>query len=160
MKSLPGPFLPDRNISVAMLAFEDRAWVILRRALHDTASHANTGVVTLSGVRSYRARDVEEEEMTRLMEGVEPTFWALELDATDYLAESLADTRNPPVDPSRYHHFVVTNGWHRVIDVIAERASCDTLSDNATVTINDLLAQTFLDSGATHPFGDAQEQKI
>lgn len=140
MNALSGPFVPDRNISVATFSFEDRIWIIFRRALHDTSSTLNLGVLEISGVRDYRSREIDEKELTNLMEGVEANFWAIDLGVTDFLAQSLMSERHPVADPSLYHHFLMMNGWDHVIEVIGKKATYHALPDDVSLNLKDFFS--------------------
>lgn len=139
--TIPGPFIPDRNISVAMFSFEDRVWVILRRALHDADSASDFGVIAVSGVREHRTREIDETELAELIDQVEERFWAIDLGATDFLAQSLKSERHPVSDSSSYHHFLIPNGWDRVIEVVGKQATCHVLQNETSLTLKDLFSE-------------------
>lgn len=140
MSAVLGPFQPDRNLSVASLAFEDRLWVLLRPFPAASSGAADVvGVLELHGVRCSRARSISDAELTELLDDADPSFWALAIEHSAYLEDSLDDPRNPVRDPERYRHFVVTNGWHRVIDVVATSARCHVRDATTALSLGELV---------------------
>lgn len=56
MKALCGPFLPDLNISTAILAFDGRVGCVVRPLYQGDTDKNAFGVVELRDVRAFRGR--------------------------------------------------------------------------------------------------------
>jgi len=167
MKPIYGPFVPDPNVSTAVLSFDDKVWCLVRELVEDERARGRCGVVELRDVRVFRCRarhpgttpdDVDFE--------IAMDWWALELEDSDFARNSSTeDSQRESSALSMHRHFVVRDGNHRAIDIFAREAVVHILNSTAGVDFNLLFEDSRLDemlSGlnidASRP-GDPTEDK-
>jgi hypothetical protein len=123
MKPIRGPILLDPNVSAGLIAYDSWAWIIKRRALHDTAGGDHRwGILMFRGVRCLRSRALPTDELVAIAGNVPVGWWALELEESesDYLFGSFT---KPPAN-MQHKHFLVTDGNHTALELIATELSC------------------------------------
>jgi hypothetical protein len=114
MRALSGPFVPDTNVSGALLFFEDTLIVINRRLLQGDPAEPGFGMLQFTDVRAHRVRN-EGLNLER-----PPSAWALELSESDYLRDVVqCDEQRTAEALSRHKHYLVVDGNHRTVDVVA-----------------------------------------
>lgn len=114
MQSLLGPFQPDTNVSVALFFFDDTLVIVNRRATHTDPGRAGFGLLEFRDVRAHRVRNGAADT-----DGP-PEAWAFELPASEYLLEVVqCDEQRTPDALSSHKHYLVADGNHRSIDIVA-----------------------------------------
>jgi hypothetical protein len=118
MQSLLGPFQPDTNVSVALFFFDDTVVIINRRATHTDPGGATFGLLEFLDVRAHRVRN-RAADVNGPLEA-----WAFELSASEYLLEVVqSDEQRTPDALSSHKHYVVADGNHRCIDIVAREVT-------------------------------------
>jgi hypothetical protein len=136
MRSLLGPFVPDSNVSVALSFFEDRLVVINRRILRSDALEPGFGLLEFSDVRAHRLRN-QGLDLER-----PPSAWALVLSESDYLQQIVeSDERRTAGTSSQHKHYLVRDGDHRTIDIIARDVTIRVITGPLLAELARLAAQ-------------------
>jgi len=120
MKIIRGPFAVDPNISNICFHFDGTLWCILRRSLNNVAG-TDFGIIKFSDVRTFRSRprvvgqnpDITPAELP-------PDCWLTEEENSPFLEQARGnDPQRAPVALRAHRHFVVIDGHHVAIDVVA-----------------------------------------
>jgi hypothetical protein len=126
VKTFPGPFLIDPNVSVALVACDGSLWCIFRSARW-AAPAAMWGVVEFDDVRAYCCRPADKEAVKG--DPVAPDAWVIEVSGSQFLAETRRnDQQRSVADLGAHRHFIVLDGNHREIDVVARGLSIRSVS--------------------------------
>lgn len=124
---LLGPFALDPNVCVALFVLDDRLWVFGRRALHADPDGPNLAVLHFDDVRAHRmqCRDAASDAAV-LLDNAEFAIWAVEVPDSEYLPQVIAaDERRTAADLAAHKHYVVRNGHHGRIDIVARSVRFD-----------------------------------
>jgi len=114
VKSIVGPFLPDPNVSVLLLSLDDRLWIINRRANHDEPSLPMFGLLEFLDVRAHRVQSGGDYL------DAAPGAWATEASNSEYWEQVVrSDEQRTAEQLAQHKHYVVRDGNHRTVDVIA-----------------------------------------
>jgi hypothetical protein len=114
-----GPFLLDPSVRGLLLAFDDQACVIRYGALHDPRATDQWGAMLFTDLRAVALRGSDPHQDAWLGEAIEDG-WAVQLGSSDYLMRARAqDPQRTVQDLQGHSHFVVLDGNHHVIDLVA-----------------------------------------
>lgn len=141
VKCIKGPFRADPNISLALFAFSGDLWIFNRPAVGEPNEDTKYGVMEFKDVRIHRIRAythgclIESDELDSSV-----GWWAVEIDDSEYLRESIKkDQQRTPMALATHHHYVVYDGWDRVIEIIARSLVSSTINFSSIINLKKLF---------------------
>jgi len=119
VRVIDGPFHVDPNIRALLLHWDDQACVLRLGALHDPRAQDQIAALLFTDVRALTLRGGDTPFDYWVGDIIEDG-WAIQLDATEYLARARRDDVQRAAESLQEHyHFVVPDGNHHAFDIVA-----------------------------------------
>ena len=119
VRVVDGPFLLDPNVRVLLIHLDDQACVLRLGALHDPQAQGQLGALLFTDVRGVVLRNGDTPFDFWVRDVIEDG-WTIQLDGTEFLARARReDVQRAPESLQGHYHFVVPDGNHHVLDIVA-----------------------------------------